>query len=36
MLLDTDPDILHTIGWKASQSLLEQLSGLAPRPSRVG
>jgi len=36
LLLDTDPGILHPIGWKASPSLLEQLSGLAPGPSRAG
>jgi hypothetical protein len=30
MLLDTDPNILHTIGWRASPSLLDRLSSLAP------
>jgi hypothetical protein len=30
MLLDTDPNILHAIGWRASPSLLDGLSGLAP------
>jgi hypothetical protein len=35
MLLDNASSILHAIGWKASPSLLEQLSGLAPGPSRA-
>jgi hypothetical protein len=30
MLLDTDPNTLHAIGWKASPSLLDELSHLAP------
>ena len=30
MLLDTDPNTLHPIGWRASHSLLDGLSGLAP------
>ena len=30
MLLDTDPNILHAIGWKASPSLLDGLLELAP------
>ena len=36
MLLDTDPGILHPIGWKTSPSLLDGLAGLAPGPSRAG
>jgi hypothetical protein len=30
MLLDTDPNILHAIGWRASPSLLDGLLGLPP------
>jgi hypothetical protein len=30
MLLDTDPNILHVIGWRASPSLLDGLLGLPP------
>ena len=29
MLLDTDPNTLHPIGWRASLSLLDGLLGLA-------